>query len=169
VNNLKEILSLILKQPIEMEYRHHFTMAQKIAGFILFLFFIFIGGSIFLNGLAVEENKIFYLLFGGLLCGFPFILYSIILNSKNKSIVFLNKEGIILKNNKKYNWNDLLRITYHTSLYTKNKNDRYISIEFIFKSGSAFATYNGNNFLSVLNFSEQLPVPKNEIATTRFK
>jgi hypothetical protein len=169
LNNLKEILPLILKQPIEIEYSQHFTMTQKIAGFILFSFFIFLGGSIFLNGLEEEENRLYYILFGILLCAIPFILYLIIINSKNKSIVFLDKDSVILKNNKKYNWNDLHRITYHTSLYARNENERYVSIEFIFKNGSAFAPYSGNTFLNILNIAAQLPVPKNELATTRFK
>ena len=81
----------------------------------------------------------------------------------------MDKDSVILKNNKKYNWNDLHRITYHTSLYARNENERYVSIEFIFGNGSAIAPYNGNNFIYVLDIAAQLPVPKNELATTRFK
>ena len=65
-----------------------------------------------------------------------------------------------------YNWENLRGITYHSSLYAQK--NRYVSVEFKFTNGNAFAPAGSNAFSYILYIVERLPVPKQEIAVTRF-
>lgn len=169
MNNVSIIAQQLIQQPIALHYRNKISIVRIVAGIFLLSFFLFIGICLFIGGLKAEKYGIYYLLFGTLLCSVPFILLFLIINNKNKSITLIDKAGVTLKNNKKYNWENLRGITYHTSLYEQIESEKYISIEFFFEKNNAFVFYDTVNFFNVLYIADRLPVPINEIAVTRFK
>ncbi len=158
MNITKQKAQQLIQQPVVLEYNHTLSMAQKIAGLLLLLFFLSLGTGIFLAGLKAEENKIFYILFGALLCLFPFGSYFIIENSKNKLITLIDKDGITLRNNKKFDWDNLKSIMHHSTPYAPE--DTYLSVEFKFTNGNAKATYQADQFSYVLFIAQSLPIPK---------
>lgn len=127
------------------------------------------GVNIFIGGLKANENSIFYLLFGVILCLFPLVVYLIIRAVKSKLIYWADKDGVCLKNEIRYQWKNLQRIVYNTSLYERDENKRFVSVQFIFSDGEAIATYRADNFSTILFLSINLPVPKKEKSFTYFK
>lgn len=169
MSNIQPIIDKLIKQPIVLQYDNQLSIVQKIAGFILLLFFLFLGISIFIGGLKAEEYGIYYLLFGVVLCLFPLFFYFIMQQSKNKHITLIDKDSITIKNNSIYKWENLKSITYNTSLYEQNENNRFVSVQFIFSNGDAIATYKADGFSYVLFIANNLQVPKKEKSFTYFK
>ncbi|MBK9329740.1 MAG: hypothetical protein IPM95_10610 [Sphingobacteriales bacterium] len=169
MSNTLQIAQQLIKQPIALYYTNEMSSGRKLAGLILLSFFLLLGIGIFKGGLEAEENGVYYMVFGVVLGAFPFFLLFLMINNKKKSIALIDKEGVTLKNNKKYNWENLRSITYHTSLYEKMESERYISIEFIFADNSAFVFYDTDQFSNIVYIAERLQVPIKETAVARFK
>lgn len=169
MNKIKHITYQLIKQPITLQYDTNFSIVQLISGAILLLFFLLIGVSIFIGGFKVVENRIFYFMFGAVLCLFPLLVYLIIRDSKLKLIYVIDKDGVYLKNEIHYQWENLRSVTYNTSLYERDENKRFVSVQFMFLDGEAIATYKADNFSTILFLTENLPVPKMEKSFTYFK
>ena len=167
MNSTKQKAQQIILQPVILHYNHTLTMAQKIAGSMLLIFFLFLGTSIILAGLKAAENGKYYVLFGALLCSFPFLIYFIIEHSKNKLITLIDKDGLTLKNNKKFVWENLKSIMHYA--HPNAPDDTYLSVEFIFTNGEARATYHADKFPFVLFIAQSLPLPKTEESISPFR
>jgi len=160
MNITKQRAQQLILQPVVLQYNHTLSITQKIAGSFLVLFFLMLGSSIFFAGFKAEEYRTYYFLFGIILCSFPFIIYLLIQNSKNKLITLIDKDGLILKNNKKFIWENLQSIMHHASAYAAE--DTYYSVNFKFTNGEAVATCNADNFSFVLYIAGRLPIPNRE-------
>lgn len=169
MNNSKQIVQQLIKQPITLQYSNIINIVQAIAGLLLLIFFLFLGISIFISGLKAEEYGIYYLLFGSVLCLFPVVVFFIMQLYNNKRITLIDEDGVSTKNNINYKQENLNSITYNTSLYEQNENNRFVSVQFIFSNGDAIATYKADGFSYVLFIANNLQVPKKEKAFTYFK
>ena len=167
MNSTKQKAQELILQPVVLHYNHTLTMAQKIAGSMLLIFFLFLGTSIILAGLKAAENGKYYVLFGALLCSFPFLIYFIIEHSKNKLITLIDKDGITLKNNKKFDWENLKSIMHQAHRYAPA--DTYISVEFKFTNGVARTSYHADKFSYVLFIAQSLPIPKQDESFSPFR
>lgn len=167
MNSTKQRAQQIILQPVVLQYNHSLNMAQKIAGSILLIFFLLLGTSIILAGLKAEEYGNYYLLFGTIICSFPFLIYFVIEHSKNKLITLIDKDGLTLKNNKKFDWENLKSIMHHA--HPNAPDDTYLSVEFIFTNGEARATYHADKFPFVLFIAQSLPLPKTTESFSLFR
>ena len=167
MNNTKQKAQQLILQPIVLQYNHTLTIAQKIAGSILLIFFLMLGTSILFAGFKAEENGKYYLLFGVILLSFPVLIYFIIEHSRNKLITLIDKDGLTLKNNKKFDWENLKSITHHAHPHAPD--DTYLSVEFKFTNGEARATYHADKFSYILFIAESLPIPKTEESFSLFR
>lgn len=169
MNNIQSIIDKLIQQPVVLQYDNQLSIAQKIAGIILLVFFLLLGVGIIMNGLKVEKGKVYYLLFGTILCLFPVIFFFIMQHSKNKQIILLDKNGVALRNKQAYQWQNLKCIIYNTSLYEQNENNRFVSVQFIFSNGEAVANFKADKFFDVLFIANNLQVEKIEKSATYFK
>lgn len=167
MNSTKQRAQQIILQPVVLQYNHSLNMAQKIAGSILLIFFLLLGTSIILAGLKAEEYGNYYLLFGAIICSFPFLIYFVIEHSKNKLITLIDKDGLTLKNNKKFDWENLKSIMHHA--HPNAPDETYLSVEFIFTNGEARATYHADKFPFVLFIAQSLPLPKTTESFSLFR
>ena len=167
MNSTKQKAQQIILQPVILHYNHTLTMAQKIAGFFLLFFFLTLGISIVFAGFKAEENGKYYVLLGAVLSAMPFLIYFIIENSKNNLITLIDKDGLTLKNNKKFVWENLKSIMHHA--HPNAPDDTYLSVEFIFTNGEARATYHADKFPFVLFIAQSLPLPKTEESFLPFR
>jgi hypothetical protein len=167
MNSTKQKAQQLILQPIVLQYNHTLSMAQKIAGSILLIFFLMLGTSILFAGFKAVEYGIYYLFFGAILCSFPFLIYLIIENSKKNLITLIDKDGLTLKNNKKFDWENLKSIMHHA--HPNAPNDTYLSVEFKFSNGNARATYHADKFPFVLFIAQSLPLPKTTESFSLFR
>lgn len=166
---INHITHQLIKQPVSLQYQNNYSFVQLAAGFLLLFFFLWMGINIVIAGLKADENRIFYLLFGTILCLFPLVVILIVKSANTKLIYWVDKDGVCLKNETRYQWKNLQRIVYNTSLYERDENKRFVSVQFIFSDGEAIATYRADNFSTILFLSNNLPVPKKEKSFTYFK
>mgnify|MGYP006888932345 CR=1 FL=1 len=167
MNSTKQKAQQIILQPVVLQYNHTLTMAQKIAGSVLLIFFLTLGISIIFAGFKVAENGKYYLMLGAVLTSMPFLIYFVIENSKNNLITLIDKDGITLKNNKKFDWENLKSIMHHA--HPNAPDDTYLSVEFKFTNGEARATYHADKFSYVLFIAQSLPLPKTEESFSLFR
>ncbi len=165
----KYITENLIAHPVVLHYDNKLSVVQKIAGLILFVFFAFLGVGIFMMGLKAVASGVYYMLFGFVLCLFPFIVYFIIQQTKQNQIIQIDKNSVTLRNKKNYNWEQLKSIIYNTSLYETNESNRFVSVQFTFNNGKAIATYKADKFSYVLFIANNLQVKKMEISSTNYK
>lgn len=150
----------LIPYPIEVQQNAAVERKSKIAFIVLIIFFVPLGGLVISGGLTSETNRMAYILFGFVLCVFPFILHLFLKRIREHLVVRLDKDGIKTSSGKVYCWESLNSITFNISKNKYSDEKLCYMLDFNFKDSYARASHTTNKFSHIILIAEQLPVKK---------